>query len=395
MIRLVINSVPTAPGGGLTNLLGLLEGWRTIDADLDITVLASRPETIQALERAGFGGRVHAVPLMGAVKRQVWQRFSLPKLLKQLKADLVLTNSFFLPRTPCPQVVHHQNLWTCFAKGFLPYLKVHPKWLLLSLMARRGLAKANANVFISEHVRVCSERLVPKSKTKNQTIYYGLSELYESIRGQASDAGRRPFTLCALQAQADYKRNEDLILALADLVRRAPQHNWQLEIAGWGDFSQWQKMAEEHGVADRIKWLGFLNSQQTAELLRTSACLVYPSTFEGFGIPLIEAFASRCPVVAVDCTAIPEVAGDAAMLVPPHSPEKIADCIERICTDSAWRTTLVSRGLAKSRRFSWARSARQFCHVFTSVLKRPITAALPERELVPAADGVVVPAAAN
>jgi glycosyltransferase involved in cell wall biosynthesis len=389
MIRLVINSIPTAPGGGLTNLLGLLEGWRSIDAELDVTVLASRPETVAALEKAGFGGLVHAVPMMSLPRRLWWQRVHLPRVLKALKADLVLTNTFALPSSPCPQVVHHQNLFTCFAKSLLPYARLGPKILAYTLLARRGLTKAAWNVFISDHVRECCESLVPASRTRNQTIYYGLSEHYHKAAGRVDESQRRPYHLCALQFPSGYKGNDDLLRALAELVRRAADKPWRLDIAGWGDFSAFKKLAEELGVADRVNWLGMQNTAQVAELLRRSACMVYPSKFEGFGLPLIEAFASRCPAVAVDCTAIPEVGRDAAVLVPPSSPQAIADAVLRICTDEEFRTALVANGYARSQRFSWARTARQFCHVFANVLKRPVPAS-PELEPV-VADAVPVP----
>src|SRR5262249_2112704 len=159
-------------------------------------------------------------------------------------------------------------------------------------------------VYISDHVRDCCEQLVPTSRSRNQTIYYGLSEQYRSAAARADESNRRPFHLCALQFPSGYKGNDDLLQAPAALVRLAPQHAWKLDIAGWGDFSAFQKMAADLGVADRVNWLGMQDTAQVADLLQRSACLVYPSKFEGFGLPLIEAFASRCPAVAVDCTAI-------------------------------------------------------------------------------------------
>lgn len=370
MVKLVINSVCTASGGGLTNLLGLLEGWRNIDADLDITVLASRPETIRELENAGFGHSVHRVPAMGTAKRQFWIRFGLPRLLRQLQADLLLTNTFYVGGAPCPQVVHHQNLFTCFADGFMPYLKLGWRFLMISLGARWALRHADANVFISNHVRERAEHLVPSSRPRNSTVYYGLSERYRQLR--ASDAGRIPFRLCAIQSPDWYKDTETLIHALAELVKQHPDHPWHLEIAGSGDFSRHKDLAAQLGVTERITWLGYQNPQQITALLARSTTLIYPSTFEGFGIPLIEAMAAGCAVVAVGQTAIPEAAGDAAALVPPQSPTEVAQAVLHICTDEAFRQSLVARGHARARQFSWTRTARQFCRVFADVLHKPI-----------------------
>ncbi|MBW7905608.1 MAG: glycosyltransferase family 4 protein [Phycisphaerae bacterium] len=370
MVKLVINSVPTAPGGGLTNLLGLLEGWRNIDADLDITILASRPETIRELEASGWGPNTLRVPMMGTARRQLWIRYGLPRLLRRLGADLLLTNTFFVGGAPCPQVVHHQNLFTCFADGFSAYLKLGVRFLLISLGARWALRRADANVFISNHVRERSERLVPSSRPRNDTIYYGLSQRYRDA--QPTSDGRDPFRLCAIQSPDDYKDTGSLLRALAQLVTEHPQHDWSLDLAGWGDFDAFKRLAAELGISDRVRWLGYQNPQQIADMLRRCAVLVYPSVFEGFGIPLIEAMASGCPVVAVNSTAIPEAAGDAAVLVPPRSPQEIARAVHQICTDGDFRERLVARGHARSRQFSWTRAARQFCRVFARVLHKPI-----------------------
>lgn len=389
MTRLVINSVPIARGGGLTNLLGLLEGWKNIHADLDITVLVSRKPTIEALQQAGYGHLLHVVPEMPMWKRVIWERFGLPRLLRQLGADVLLTNTFLAPNVPCPQVVHHQNLFSCFANGLAAYARLGWRFVGLTLGARKALRHADANVFISDHLRERSEVLVPASRERNHTVYYGLSDLYAGIQRERRDTQRIPFRLCAVQSVDHHKDTGSLIRALAALVRIAPQHPWQLDIASWGEMLAFKQLAAELGVAERINWLGFLNAEQIAEMLRRSSVMVYPSVFEGFGIPLIEAFACRCPVVAVNTTAIPEVAQDAALLVPPRSPEEIARAVLALCTDAGLRQRLVERGLARSRQFAWTRTARQFCRVFASVLHKPVAADLPEREVE-----VALPAAA-
>jgi glycosyltransferase involved in cell wall biosynthesis len=390
MVRVVIHSVATAPGGGLTNLLGLLEGWQRIRAELDITVLASRPETVEALEKAGRRPYLHVLPVMGALERMRWERRELPGLLRELKADLFLSNNAGVPSVPCPQVVHHQNLFTCYLPGFLSYLSLASyfkpgvrsrvrmsAWLLAGTWnARRALRTAAANVFISNCVRRYSEALVPESSPRNHTIYYGLSERYQQMcrNGDARDAARVPHQLCAVQHMLPYKDTESVIEALAETVRRAPQHPWSLHVAGWDDFSPCVRLAERRGVADRIRWLGYLDSAGVADLLARSSILVYPSIFEGFGLPVLEAMAAGCAVVTVDTTAIPEIAGDAALLVPPRSPHMIAEAVLAIGSDDSLRQELVRRGRRRATDFSWTRAAREFCQVFAKVLGRPIRA---------------------
>lgn len=379
MIRLVINSIPTAPGGGLTNLLGLLEGWKAIGANLEIAILASRKPTIEALHSNGYGEQVVPVPEMSRLKREWWQRFSLPGVLRNLNADLLLSNNYTMPGVPCPQVVHHQTLDNFFAPGLLPYWRRGKQFFVQTLMARRTLRQASANVFISHHLRKCAEGLVPSSRDRNEVVHYGLSEYYSKLARSRSDHERDPHHVCALQFPAGYKDNESLLVSLAQVVHAQPNQPWRLDIAGWGDWTAWKERAAQLGIADRVQFLGFRTGQQVAEMLREAGVLVYPSVFEGFGLPVIEAMASGCPVIAVNGTAIPEVAGNAAVLVPPRSPNDIASALLHLADDAEARANLSARGLARARQFSWIAAARQFCRVFERVLHVPVheTARIP------------------
>lgn len=372
MIRLVINSIPTAPGGGLTNLLGLMEGWKTIGADLNVTILASRKPTIEALEKNGFGSHVVAIPEMSLLKREWWQRLSLPGILRDLQADLLLSNNYTVAGVRVPQVVHHQTLDNFFATDLRSYWKRGKQFVAQTLRARHTLRQADVNVFISNYLRKCAESLVPGSRGRNEVVHYGLSDYYARLARTNSTHGRDPHYLCALQFPSGYKDNESLLAALAKVVAAQPACPWRLDIAGWGEWGPWKQRAAELGIADRVNFLGFRTGPQVAEMLRVAGALVYPSVFEGFGLPIIEAMAAGCPVIAVNGTAIPEVAGGSAILVAPRSPDEIAAALLKLAGDDGLRTNMSERGLARARQFSWATAARQFCRVFERVLHVPV-----------------------
>jgi glycosyltransferase involved in cell wall biosynthesis len=97
-------------------------------------------------------------------------------------------------------------------------------------------------------------------------------------------------------------------------------------------------------------------------LYEGAAALVFPSFFEGFGIPLLEAMWCDCPIVCSNATSLPEVAGDAALFFDPHSPEELALAISRVLTDNQLRQTLIERGHQQSKEFSW--------HKFTTEIVR-------------------------
>jgi glycosyltransferase involved in cell wall biosynthesis len=119
------------------------------------------------------------------------------------------------------------------------------------------------------------------------------------------------------------------------------------------------------GLEHRVELAGHVGLPELAALYRGAACLVFPSRYEGFGLPVLEAMASGTPVVATEAGAIPEVAGDAAVLVQPNDPVALAGGIERALAD---RERLVPAGLARAGRYSWTQTARLTLDVYRQLL---------------------------
>jgi glycosyltransferase involved in cell wall biosynthesis len=105
-----------------------------------------------------------------------------------------------------------------------------------------------------------------------------------------------------------------------------------------------------------------------AVLYRLASVFVFPSLYEGFGLPPLEAMASGTPVVASNVSSLPEVAGDAALLVDPEDPEAIAGAIYMLLTDRTLRAELRERGLARARKFTWGESVARTRAIYTEVL---------------------------
>jgi glycosyltransferase involved in cell wall biosynthesis len=112
-----------------------------------------------------------------------------------------------------------------------------------------------------------------------------------------------------------------------------------------------------------IVFTGYLSTEEMNKVVSSALALVYPSLFEGFGVPIVEGFAAHVPVITSNVTSMPEVAGNAALLVNPLSVTEIANAMEKIATDETLRKKLIQLGTERNRNFSWDKSAQQFWNV--------------------------------
>ena len=132
-----------------------------------------------------------------------------------------------------------------------------------------------------------------------------------------------------------------------------------------GGRAEAERAAAQLSVADRVELRGHVSQEELAALYRGAACLVFPSRYEGFGLPVLEAMASGTPVVATTAGALPEVAGDAAILVEPGNPVALAGGIERALAD---RERLRAAGLERVKHYSWAKTAQRTLEVYRELI---------------------------
>ena len=119
-----------------------------------------------------------------------------------------------------------------------------------------------------------------------------------------------------------------------------------------------------------MRFLGFLPDDLLAIVYRLASVFVFPSLYEGFGLPPLEAMASGTPVVTSNVSSLPEVTGEAALLVDPSDPDAIAGAMRRVLTDPALAADLRAKGLARARKFSWERSVRRIRDIYVEVAAR-------------------------
>lgn len=372
-LKVAINAVPHAPGGGMVGLIGYMTAWQELGAELNVTVYASRRFVIDAFKQACPD--VDVVPF--AFEQPPWKHFLLqqtklgPAVMRR-NADVLMTTQNCVRNCPVPQLVRHQNLFRFFHPTV--WSRVRRRTLfdlreaVADLSTRRALRNSAVNVFISDHMRLAAEALVPESAPRNHVIHNALvHKVIEASRMSTTWWDGQP-NLIAVQDTWPHKDNPTLIRTLERLVQLRPAVPWMLHVAGSGDWTKIKALARRLGVLDRITFHGYVDHDRLDELFRQSLCLVFTSVVEGFGNPPLESMARRCPAIACDCTAIPEVVGEAGILVPPGDSNAFAEAVVELYEDRAKRQAFVEKGLDRITMFDWRKSATAMLRLFREIL---------------------------
>jgi len=254
------------------------------------------------------------------------------------------------------------TVFTLHDLSLLLFPQFHPKERVIysKIFLRRNCRGINQFVTDSEFIKgqaieylgIEEHKIRAIPLAHDRSIFYPRSSIQvESVRRRF---GLPPDYFIAV-GSGDPRKNMGIIpeaLELADL-------NIPLALAGWSGWT-----ANIGSDAD-ARSLGYVSNDDLAKLYSGAMGLVYPSLYEGFGLPILEAMACRCPVVCSRRSSIPEVAGNAALFMnDPHSPIELADLLKNLARDPALRTALAERGTAQADSFSWERTTKQMVEVF-------------------------------
>ena len=142
----------------------------------------------------------------------------------------------------------------------------------------------------------------------------------------------------------------------------------RLQLLGHPLYPDPRPLVRELDMGDRIIFTGQIREQDKAPLYSAATVFAFPSLYEGFGMPVLEAMACGTPVVTSNVSALPEVAGDAGLLVNPYAPEAIGEALAELLESAARREDLSRRGLERARRFTWPQVAEQTVRVYKQIL---------------------------
>jgi glycosyltransferase involved in cell wall biosynthesis len=289
-------------------------------------------------------GRIAAMSLAAARPRPLRRALALDRLDAIHFALSVMVPP--VDRPPAATTVldlQHEEHPEFFGRAELTYRKVVYGWTI-----RRSLIV----ITISEHARQTLIERYGLAPDRVRAIHLAVDPERFRVSGSEPQSLEAPYLVYPARPWP-HKNHARLYEALALLRRQRPE--LRLVLTGEGDYG-----ALPPGVEAR----GRVSADELVSLYRGAAALVFPSLYEGFGMPVVEAMACGCPVAAAAATSIPEVAGDAARLFDPRDPEAIAAAVEDVLRDPApW----IERGLERAKLFTWDACARAHDEVYAEL----------------------------
>ncbi len=321
----------------------------------------SDPELAALLAGPPFSARVVRAP-------RGWLQVALPLHLRRDRVSLAHFPSTVLPRLlPCPAVVTvHDLAWKRFPETYDPAdLKMQEEALRSARRAAHVLAVSEATArdlreegIAGERITVTplgvSPRFSPEGPRLTPDAFPGAERLADGYL--LSTAGLRPRKNLGRLLEAYRQVRAQLPAPPLVLAGGMTEHGREL-----------QARAERLGISEHVLFPGYVSDDVLAALYRGAAAFAYPSLYEGFGLPVLEAMASGVPVLTSNVSGTAEVAGEAALLVNPEDSEEIAGALARLLTDDSLRRDLRARGLARAREFTWERTARETVAVYRQV----------------------------
>jgi alpha-1,3-rhamnosyl/mannosyltransferase len=292
---------------------------------------------------------------------------------RNLRDYVLHTPNYILMPFPGPAVTTVHDL------SYLHYPQHHPRERIAFMERQmpRTLAQAAMIVTDSEFVRRELIERLGISAARIQTVPLGVEESFHpyalaerDLVLTRYDLARLPYLLvvATLEPRKNLPRLVDAYSRLPDALRRrhplviAGARGWLTEAL--------ERRLEPLERGGQVKRLGYIPQEDLPLLYAGAWAFAFPSIYEGFGLPLLEALRSGVPALTANRSSLPEIAGDAALLVDPEDVDAIAAGLERLLTDEAWRALAVERGLRQAQGFSWERCVEETVAVYRTALEQ-------------------------
>lgn len=307
--------------------------------------------------------------VMQSSNKVLWDFILLPITLRKYQLDVVL-----FPKNVIPFFINTKSIVVIHDLAYyMPELHAYPlvDTIYMKTMIKSSLKRADAIVSVSEN-------------TKNDIIsLLGIDERLISVIYEAADSKYTKTTRSELEV---FKRNyglaqpyifysgtlsprKNMIRFLRSFNKIKDKTLHKLVLTGGKSHNDKHVRELISKMGDSVQVLGYVPDEDMPLIYNLADLFVYPSLYEGFGLPPLEAMACGCPVIASNTSSIPEVVEDAAIIIDPYDVDEIADAMERVINDKELRKNLIEKGYENVRRFSWEKSAHEILNICKGLCK--------------------------
>ena len=368
-MRIAIDARKLRDYGIGTYIRNLVRNLARIDRTTDY-VLIVQPADVEI--GSELGDNFRTVPDWSQ-NYSIREQLTIPLDLRREKVDLFHAPHYVLPPlTPCKSVV---TIHDCIHLRFPQYLP-----------HRLAYVYARSSLWIATHR---ASRVLTVSETSKRDIlrYFRVPESKIDVIYNAIDErlGEAPTATELAEVRERYQLNAPFVLYAGNIkphknlerlieafhtLRRGGLEDVKLLIIG-DEISKYpalRRAVQRHKLHKHVRFFGFVPDKTLAALYRLARVFVFPSLYEGFGLPPLEAMAAGTPVITSNLSSLPEVVGDAAILIDPYEPDAIAEAMRRVLTDEGLRADLRGRGLERVKEFSWERSVHRVRAIYGEVI---------------------------
>ncbi len=272
--------------------------------------------------------------------------------------------------------VHDLIPWVHW-RGEIPVASIRSRpWL--NLLSLNALRRAGHLIADSENTRRDLIRLNKCEPNKITVVYLGVDAIFRPYNPEEQVAARVALNLpvdgirrILITGSEFYKNSSGALRAFAKLCKR---YDKPLQIVKTGSpTAEWTQLVQDLGLEQVARCLGIIPREQMPSLYNCVDCLLFPSLYEGYGWPPLEAMACGTPVVASNAASLPEVIGEAGLMVNPQDEDGLAQAMHAVLTNDELRQSLIKRGLSRAQKFTWQKAAHQTLKVYEKIAHKNLS----------------------
>ncbi|MBI4231740.1 glycosyltransferase family 4 protein [Candidatus Peregrinibacteria bacterium] len=287
---------------------------------------------------------------------------------KKEKVDLYISPSSYITPALLPKSIKSLLIVHDLVAFFYPNTHNKKATLIEKIFLKRAIKKATKVITISQNTKRDLINKYNYEESKISIIYCAAADDFKPLKkdllGPFIKETNLPANFFLAVGTLEPRKNYPTLISAFSLIAKKHPDYHLIIVGGEGwDFEEIYRQVKQNSLKGRVHFLGYLSTKSLVNLYNLAKALVFPSFYEGFGIPPLEAMKCGCPVITSFSSSLPEVVGDSAILIDPSSQAEIAAAMLKLIQEPDLALNLSNRGRVQARKFSWQESARKLLEI--------------------------------